>query len=201
MLRVPALPRPPVLLAALMIAAALALLAGTFATTLTRKGPPPSAIGGPFALVDQDGRRVTQADLLGRPAMVFFGYTHCPDVCPTTLNDMTATLNALGADEKVRGVFITVDPERDTPKAMKEYLSSFDPRITGLTGDAAAVAAAERAYRVYAKKVPDPNGVDYSMDHTAVVYLMDAGGRFVNAINLGQSPQAAAAEYRQDLQS
>lgn len=201
MIRASALRRSPVLVATLLIGVALVLLAGTFASRLTRSGPQPSSIGGPFALVDQDGRPVTQADFLGRPSLVFFGYTHCPDVCPTTLNDMTAMLNTLGRDEKVRALFITVDPERDTPNAMKEYLSSFDPRITGLTGTQAAVTAAERAYRVYAKKIPDPNGVDYSMDHTAVVYLMDADGRFVNALNLEQSPQAAAAEYRQDLQS
>ena len=201
MTRLSALRRPPVLVATLLLAVSLALLAGTLVMSFARKGPPPSTIGGPFALVDQDGRAVTQADLRGRPTLVFFGYTHCPDVCPTTLNDMTAMLNTLGKEEKVRALFITVDPERDTPKELKEYLSSFDPRITGLTGDPAAVASAERAYKVYAKKVPDPNGVDYSMDHTAVVYLMDAEGRFVNALNLDQSPQAAAAEYRQDLQS
>ncbi len=193
------LPRTPVLILAGAVLAVAAVLAGALAV---RGGgaPAPSSIGGPFALTDQDGRRVTQADFLGRPTIVFFGYTHCPDVCPTTLNDMTAMLNTLGRDEKVAALFITVDPERDTPAVLKDYLSSFDPRITGLTGDPAAVAAAERAYKVYAKKVPDPNGRgDYSMDHTAVVYLMDGQGRFVNALNLEQPPQAAAAEYRQDL--
>ncbi len=201
MTRAPASGRSPVLLATLLLGVALALLAGTLAMTYARKAPPPSSIGGPFALTDQDGRTVTEAALKGQPTIVFFGYTHCPDVCPTTLNDMTAMLNALGTGEKVRALFVTIDPERDTPAVLKDYLSSFDPRITGLTGDPAAVVQAEHAYKVYAKKVPDPNGRDYSMDHTAVVYLMDAEGRFVNALNLEQAPQAAAAEYRQDLQS
>ena len=162
------------------------------------QGPGASTIGGPFALVDQNGKPVTEADFLGKPAIVFFGYTHCPDVCPTTLSDMGQMLGALGKDEPVSALFITIDPERDTPAVLKDYLSSFDPRIVGLTGTPAAIASAERAYRVYAKKVPTPDG-DYTMDHTAVVYLMDRQGRFVNALNLGQSPQAAAAEFKHDL--
>ena len=131
--------------------------------------------------------------------LVYFGYTHCPDVCPTTLNDMSALLNALGQSEPVAALFVTVDPERDTPAVLKDYLSSFDPRITGLTGDPAAVAAAERAYRVYAKRVPGPTAADYSMDHTALIYLMNKDGQFVNALNLEQAPEAAAAEFRRDL--
>lgn len=155
--------------------------------------PGTALIGGPFALTDQDGRTVTADSYKGAPFLVFFGYTHCPDVCPTTLSDMSQMFAALGLDKKARAVFITVDPERDTPAVMKEYLSSFDPRIVGLTGSPEAVASAEKAYRVYARKVPT-KGDEYSMDHTAIVYLMDRDGRFVQSFNLQQPPAKAAAE-------
>ena len=109
----------------------------------------------------------------GRPYLVFFGYTHCPDVCPTSLFEISEVFKALGKDaDRAGALFVTVDPERDTPAVLKEYLSNFDPHLRGLTGDPAAVAAALKAYRVYAKKVPLTDG-DYTMDHTAVVYLMD----------------------------
>jgi protein SCO1/2 len=161
-------------------------------------GPAPSSIGGAFSLIDQNGKKVTQADYAGKPLIVFFGYTHCPDVCPTTLSDMSQMLNALGKAEPVQALFVTVDPERDTPVVLKDYLSSFDPRIVGLSGDPAAIAEVERRYRVYAKKVPTKDG-DYSMDHTAVVYVMDKQGRFVSALNLSQKPEAAAEEFKRDL--
>lgn len=154
----------------------------------------PALVGGSFALTDTNGETVTEASLEGEPSLVFFGYTHCPDVCPTTLADMSKMLDALGKDKKAQGVFITVDPERDTSAVLKDYLSNFDPRIKGLTGSPEAIAAVEKAYRVYAKKVPIA-GADYSMDHTAIIYLMDKSGRFVNAFNLSQSPQNAAAEF------
>jgi protein SCO1/2 len=159
-------------------------------------GPGPSAIGGPFNLVDQNGKPVTDQDLKGRPALVFFGYTHCPDVCPTTLFDVSELLRVLGPDaDRASALFITVDPERDTAPVIKDYLSSFDPHLRGATGEAKAVDAAERAYRVYAKKVPGENG-DYSMDHTALVYLMDKQGRFVAPFSLKRRPEDAAAELR-----
>jgi protein SCO1/2 len=155
-----------------------------------------SAIGGPFTLMDQDGKTITERDLKGRPFLVFFGYTHCPDVCPTTLFEISEVLRALGRDaDKTEALFVTVDPERDTPAAMKDYLSSFDPHLRGVSGDAAQVAAVEKRYRVYAKKVPGANG-DYSMDHTALVYLMDRQGRFVAPFNLRRSPEEAAKDLR-----
>ncbi len=178
------------------IVAGVLIVAAAFVTS--GRVPAGPTIGGPFALIDQDGRSVTQADFTGHPFIVFFGYTHCPDVCPTTLSDMTEMLQALGDKEPIEALFITVDPERDTPAVLKAYLSSFDPRIRGLTGDLPGVQAAEKAYRVYAKKVPAKDG-GYSMDHTAVVYLMDGTGRFVSALNLEQSPQAAAAALKHDL--
>jgi protein SCO1/2 len=156
----------------------------------------PSAIGGPFSLIDQDGKPITDKALLGHPSLVFFGYTHCPDICPTTLFEMSEVMQALGPDaNRTLGLFISVDPDRDTPAAMKDYLSSFDPHLRGATGGENAVEAAERAYRVYAKKVPTEHG-DYSMDHTALVYLMDKQGRFVAPFNLNRKPAAAAADLR-----
>jgi len=159
-------------------------------------GPAASAIGGPFKLVDQNGNPITDADLKGKPHLVFFGYTHCPDVCPTTLFDVSEVLRALGKDaERTSALFITVDPERDTAAVMKDYLSSFDPHLRGATGDRAAIDAAEKSYRVYAKKVPTQSG-DYSMDHTALVYLMDKQGRFVAPFSLKRKPEEAAADLR-----
>ena len=152
-----------------------------------------SGIGGPFALVDGDGRPVTQAVLAGGPTLVFFGYTHCPDVCPTTLDAISQTLHAVGPGKPVKALFITLDPERDTPAVMKDYLSSFDPRIVGLTGPQAAVDQVAREYRVYAKKVPTGDG-GYSVDHTGVVYLMDGHGDFVESFNPDLDDPPAAAK-------
>jgi protein SCO1 len=161
--------------------------------------PGASSIGGPFKLVDQNGASVTDADIKGRPFLVFFGYTHCPDVCPATLFEVSEIMRALGKDaDRTGALFITVDPERDTPAAMKDYLSSFDPHLRGATGDRAAIDLAEKAYRVYAKKVPTTNG-DYSMDHTALVYLMDKQGRFVAPFSLKRRPEDAAADLRRYL--
>ncbi len=159
----------------------------------------PSAIGGPFKLVDQNGQAVTEDVLNGKPSLIFFGFTHCPDICPTALFDMSELYKALGSDgDKVSAFFVTVDPERDTPEVMKEYLSSFDPRLRGLTGDPAAVAAMEKAYRVYSKKVPLDGG-GYTMDHTALVYLMDKKGRFITPFNLKRKPEDAAADLKRYL--
>ena len=158
-----------------------------------------SGIGGPFKLIDQNGKPITDADIKGRPFLIFFGYTHCPDVCPTTLFDVSEVMRALGEDaDRAGALFITVDPERDTPAVMKDYLSSFDPRLRGATGDRTAIDAAEKAYRVYAKKVPAENG-EYSMDHTALVYLMDKQGRFVAPFSLKRRPEDAAADLRRYL--
>ena len=158
----------------------------------------PSAVGGAFRLVDQNSQPITDADMKGHPFLVFFGFTHCPDVCPTTLFDVSEVFRAMGPDKKVRALFITVDPERDTPAVLKDYLSSFDPRIVGVTGDAAAIAAAEKAYRVYAKKVPLDGG-GYTMDHTAIVYLMNKDGHFVAPFNLKRRPEEAAADLKRYL--
>ena len=155
-----------------------------------------AAIGGPFTLTDQNGRTVHDQDFSGKPFLVFFGFTHCPDVCPTTLFEISEILRTLGPDaDRIHALFITVDPERDTPAVMKDYLSSFDPHLSGLTGDPAAVAAVAKAYRVYFKKVPLDQG-GYTMDHTAIDYLMDKEGRFVSPFSLKRTTEAAAADLR-----
>jgi protein SCO1/2 len=157
-----------------------------------------ATIGGPFRLTDQNGGTVTEQDFKGRPFLVFFGFTHCPEVCPTTLFEVSEILRKLGPDaERVGVLFVTIDPKRDTPAALKDYLSSFDPHMLGLTGEPDAIAAVAKAYRVYYKKVPLEN--DYTMDHTAIVYLMDKEGRFVSPFSLKRTTEAAAADLRRYL--
>ncbi len=159
----------------------------------------PAAIGGPFQLTDQTGQTITEKSMLGRPTLVFFGFTHCPDVCPTTLFQMSEVLKAMGKDaDRVNAYYISVDPERDTQAVMKEYLSSFDPRLKGLTGSPQQVAKVMSEYRVYSKKVPLKDG-DYTMDHTALIYLMDRDGKFVAPFNINQKPEQAAADLKRYL--
>jgi len=159
----------------------------------------PSAVGGPFRLTDQNGRTVTEADFKGKPFLVFFGFTHCPDICPTALFEMSETFRRLGGDaEKIGALFISVDPARDTPEKLKEYLQSFHPRISALTGTQAEIDAVTKAYKAYAKKVPLDGG-EYTMDHSAIVYLMDRDGRFVAPFNLKRSADEAAKDLRRYL--
>jgi len=170
---------------------------------VTGRSPAPitmsSAVGGPFKLVDQNSQPITEQDLIGHPYLVFFGFTHCPDVCPTTLFEVSEILRKLGPDAKnVRALFITVDPERDTPAVLKDYMSSFDPRVIGATGDSAAIMSVEKTFRVYAKKIPLDGG-GYTMDHTAIVYLMDKAGRFVAPFNMKRRPEEAAADLKRYL--
>lgn len=183
---------------AAFVAGAAALSAAVF-FALPGETTKPSAIGGPFQLVDQNGRAVTDADFKGRTLLVFFGFTHCPDICPTTLFEISEVLKRLGADaDKAAALFVTVDPERDTPEKLKDYLSSFHPRIFGLSGTPAEIEAVKRAYRVYAKKVLLEGG-EYTMDHSAVIYLMDKQGRFVAPFNLKRTAEEAAADLKRRL--
>jgi protein SCO1 len=162
-------------------------------------GPAVASVGGPFHLEDQNGKVVSDVDMKGKPFLVFFGFTHCPDICPTTLFEISQLFKALGPDaDRTGALFITVDPERDTAAVLKDYLSNFDPHLRGLTGDRPSIDAAIKAYRVYAKKIPLENG-DYTMDHTAVVYLMDKDGNFVAPFSVGRTPEAEAADLRRYL--
>jgi protein SCO1/2 len=163
------------------------------------RGAGTAAIGGPFSLTDQNGQPFSDKDLKGKLFLVFFGFTHCPDVCPTTLFEISEVLRNLGPEaDHTAALFISVDPERDTPAAMKDYLANFDPHIRGLTGDAAALDAVARAYRVYYRKVPLEGG-DYTMDHTAIVYLMDKAGRFVAPVNMRRTTDLVVADLRKQL--
>jgi protein SCO1 len=151
--------------------------------TTTAETPSASQIGGPFHLTSHTGETVTDQDLKGKPFAVFFGFTHCPDVCPTTLSDITSLLKELGPDgDKITPVFITVDPERDTKSVLAEYMQAFDPRILGLTGTLAEVDTAAKAYKAIYRKVPTQAG-DYTMEHTAIVYLMSKEGRMASSLD------------------
>jgi len=191
--------RPLVIVTAFAASLLLGLLIMLWALGGVRGVTAPAAIGGPFQLTDQSGATVTEKSLQGRPSLIFFGFTHCPDVCPTALFEISEILRAMGKDaDRVNAYFISVDPERDGEAAMKDYLSSFDPHLKGLTGDPDAVAKVLSAYRVYAKKVPLKDG-DYTMDHTALTYLMDRDGRFVAPFNLNRTPDEAAADLKKYL--
>lgn len=191
--------RPLVIATAFAASLVVGLLIMFWAMGGVSKVAQPAAIGGPFQLTDQNGKAVTDKNLKGKPTLIFFGYTHCPDVCPTSLFEMSEVLRAMGKDaDKVNAVFISVDPERDTPATMKDYLSSFDPHLEGLSGDPAETAKVITSYRVYAKKVPTKDG-DYTMDHTALIYLMDRDGRFVSPFNLKRTPEEAAADLKRYL--
>jgi protein SCO1/2 len=173
---------------------ALIALAGSAIWIVATPARNPSAlVGGPFALQTGDGATLTDADLKGHPFLVYFGYTHCPDVCPTTLAAISDVLRRM-PDKPIRALFVTVDPERDTPALMADYVSSFDSRIVGLSGSRAAIDAIEKAYRVYARKGPPRPDGDYSMDHSSVVYLMGAKGAFVEAFDLQRPSEEAAKE-------
>jgi len=191
--------RPLVVVAAFAASLALGLLVTFWLLGGWSGATGPAAIGGPFELTDSGGARVTDAALKGRPSLVFFGYTHCPDVCPTTLFELSEVLRAMGPDaDKVNAYFVSVDPERDTPAVIKDYLASFDPHLKGLTGTPEEVARIVAGYRVYARKVPLKGG-DYTMDHTALTYLMDRNGRFVAPFNLKRTPDEAAADLKRYL--
>lgn len=153
-------------------------------------------VGGPFELVRDDGAPVTDKDLLGKPHAIFFGFTHCPEVCPTTLYEASGWLEALGPDaDKFAVWFVTVDPERDTPAVLKDYVASFHKNIRGITGDPEKVARTLADYRVFSRKVPLDGG-DYTMDHTATVFLFDGAGEFKGTIAWGESADTAVEKIR-----
>ncbi|MGH7004259.1 MAG: SCO family protein [Alphaproteobacteria bacterium] len=153
-------------------------------------------LGAPFSLTDQNGAPITEAAFEGHPTALFFGFTHCPEVCPTTLFEMAGWIKALGEEGKdLRVFFISVDPERDTPEVMKGYTAAFTDRITGITGKPEEVDKLVKAWRVYAKKVPTENG-DYTMDHTASVMLLDRDARLKSTIDYKESSDVALKKLR-----
>ena len=154
-----------------------------------------AAIGGPFTLTSHEGKPFDSKQLAGKPFAIFFGFTQCPDVCPTTLLEVSQHLKALGPNaDKLNFLFVSVDYERDTPKHLKDYLASFDPRIIGLTGDAQQIAAITKAFRVYFEKVPTSSS--YTINHTATVYLMDARGRLTGTMSFQEPPETQLAKLK-----
>lgn len=193
-------PRPRswsiVIVIAIFVFLAVAALAGGLAYTLYFSGGSSVSIGGPFTLVDQRGETRRDSDFRGRYMLVYFGYTFCPDICPTTLQSMITALDGLDPDlqERVTPVLITIDPERDTPERLAEYVASFHPRLQGLTGRPEQVAAAARAYRIYfAKAAGDGSTTDYLMDHSSIIFLMDPKGAYVTHFSHQTTPQQMAA--------
>lgn len=177
------------------IAAGLALLGITPGNVNPGSLPLAASIGGPFNLMSTDGKRVTEKDLSGQPFAVFFGFTNCPDVCPTTMLELSNRMRELGADaDKLRLVFITVDPERDTAEYLKTYVANFDPRIIPLTGTPEEIADVARKYRAVYRKVPTSSG--YTMDHTATVFLMDKAGKFAGTLAYQEAAETQLAKLK-----
>ncbi|MFZ3034546.1 MAG: SCO family protein [Parvibaculum sp.] len=156
------------------------------------------SIGGPFTMTDQTGRRVTDKDFAGKYMLIYFGFTFCPDVCPTELQVMSGALDELGANAaRVQPIFVTVDPERDTPEVLARYVKQFNPRLIGLTGSAQDIAAIAKEYRVYYEKVKDDSSSDdYSMDHSSIIYLMGPDGGFLSFFPPGTSPEKMAEKIK-----
>ncbi len=163
---------------------------------------PPStpSVGGPFALIDADGKPVTDQDFKGKWMLIYFGYTNCPDACPTALNDMALALDKIGDKRaKVQPIFITIDPERDTGAVLKDYVKAFGDDFIALTGDQAALTAAEKAFRVYAKKEPHDNGDGYEMAHSSIIYLMSDTGAFIKVFTHENPPEKIAETMMQRI--
>jgi protein SCO1/2 len=197
---------PAFLVLAIAFAGVLVLVAGALIALAFRdqgKGaagsPLAAAIGGSFSLVDQNDKPFTDANLKGKWQLVFFGYTHCPDVCPTTLNDLSLALDQLGDKKSQVGiVFISVDPERDTPGVLKSYVESFGGPVEALTGSPDAVAQAAKDYKVYYAKHPRSDG-GYDMDHSALIYIMDPQGRFTATFTPDDQPEKMAERLKKLL--
>jgi len=169
---------------------------GALVHTFIAIAPHRTSIGGPFRLMSTAGHEMTDADFKGRPLLIYFGYTHCPDICPTTLAHLSLVLKAVGKPGRVGAAFVTVDPERDTLAMLKDYLASFDPQIIGLWGTSSEIARVEKAFHVTALRTPEPGG-GYTIDHTAMVFLMDKKGQFVGPFDVDLPPETAANLLRQ----
>ncbi|WP_416797025.1 SCO family protein [Ciceribacter azotifigens] len=167
----------------------------TFQVTQSKEQIAEAPFGVPFQLVDQTGKPITEQAFRGKPTALFFGFTHCPEICPTTLFELNGWLEKVDPDgTRLQAYFVTVDPERDTPELLNNYISNVTKRVIGIAGPPEKVAEVIKGFRVYAKKIPldekDPNG-DYTMDHTASVFLLDAEGRFKGTISYGENPDVA----------
>ena len=175
---------------------AIAAMVGWAGYTWMAKSNSEAPYGAPFALTDMNGQPITEAAFQGHPTAVFFGFTNCPEVCPTTLFEMKTWFDKLGEDGKnVKAYFVSVDPERDTPELLKGYISNVTDRVTGITGDPAKVAVLAKAWGVYWKKVPTSDG-SYTMDHTALVFLLNSKGQFHGTIAYGENPDTAFAKFQ-----
>jgi protein SCO1/2 len=165
---------------------------------LSGSQPAALTVGGPFSLIDGDGKPVTDQTWHGKYMLVYFGYTYCPDVCPTTLTNVAAAMDKLGPKaDQIQPLFITVDPERDTPAVVKQFAAAFSPRLIGLTGSPEQIATAAKEYRVYyAKHVTGPGPNDYSMDHSSVLYLMGRDGKFIAPLRADQDGPEIAAQLK-----
>ena len=187
---------PPALLYGIIGLVVALFILGTGAFIWLSQGGSALLIGGPFELQDGDGKQVTDRDFRGKYMLVYFGYTFCPDVCPTTLNEVAEALDQLGArSTQLQPIFITVDPKRDTPPVVKQYVAAFTPRLIGLTGSDEQIAKVAQEYRVYyAEHRTGPGPNDYSMDHSSVLYLMGPDGRFIAPIRADEDGAHMAAD-------
>jgi cytochrome oxidase Cu insertion factor (SCO1/SenC/PrrC family) len=187
-------------LTAVILIAVAAVVAQHRLADTTRTGTAPEVkIGGPFTLTDHTGRQVTEKDFLGKATLIFFGYTYCPDVCPTSLTEISAAMDKLGTlADKVVPVLVTIDPDRDTPAVLKDYVAHFHPRIVGLTGTAEQIKQVAKAYRVYYAKVSDKGGDKdaYLMDHSSVIYLMGPDGKFLAHFSTQSDAETMAAKIK-----
>lgn len=155
-------------------------------------------VGGPFKLINQHGRIVSDADYVGKPYLVVFGYTHCQDVCPMMLFQLSEALRSLGTEAKISVVFVTVDPERDTPILLKDYMENFDTRIDALSGERSAINQMLKSFHIYSKHVPLKND-DYAINHTTVVYLINKRGEFIGTVDVSGQKEDTAALLRKYL--
>jgi len=158
--------------------------------------------GVPFALTAQDGKPITESAFrTGKPTALFFGFTHCPEICPTTVYELTGWMNTVDPDKsKIQAYFVSIDPRRDTPELLNTYLTNASDRVVGITGDPAKVEAMARGFKVFFEKVPsdtkNPDGPDYTMNHSASVFLLDGNGRFVGTIDYGENPDVAVQKLK-----
>ncbi len=188
------------LLAALVLCGTLLYKVGSQIFFASSGSTGTADVGGPFELVNQDGATVTDADFRGKLMLIYFGFTFCPDACPTALGVMAAAIEKLDvAGERVTPMLISIDPARDTPQALKDYVGNFHPRMVGLTGSDEQIAKVAKEYRVFYQKAPGATGEDYLMDHSTLIYLMDGEGKFLTYFGPQATPDEVAEAIRKYL--